>query len=394
MCIIVCQKVGNSNFLLLLKQHIIFIEGFLMEIKKALFILLIIVSLFFLFSTLIKQKTTSLEESPLDKYFLNNSYLKDNLEDFYKVFPKEIPVSYESHTENNEHLHHALDKIRANMATPSDKDIHILDQAVIALVKDHQISRDDKINGLWSLVKEMGISSTKGIYLLDYLAALSPIELVDELIAAYSALIETDVKIKIMDLLYESLSIANPSVQTEEQLRFIAEKTEAVKIFLYDEITKGHNDQVFHNAIMSYSKIASPEETRAIIDSLMARDNHLDRSEFISVLAESALSTPESQDEILFSMIDAARYDSFDEKSKEAFDSTMIDAINGTDGAILTDTSRLYMSDYLASREPNPSESGSFVTDYYLWIKAMSHLRSNDSNGYIEEYLFLSLIHI
>ncbi|MCO7201879.1 hypothetical protein [Pseudoalteromonas sp. OANN1] len=58
---------------------------------------------------------------------------------------------------------------------------------LIELLKDPNISRKDKISILWNMVQQLGVESEQGLYVLEYMSTLAPIELSNELISLFES---------------------------------------------------------------------------------------------------------------------------------------------------------------------------------------------------------------
>ncbi|QUI61401.1 hypothetical protein GSF04_02385 [Pseudoalteromonas sp. A22] len=58
---------------------------------------------------------------------------------------------------------------------------------LIELLKDPNISRKDKISILWNMVQQLGVESEQGLYVLEYMSTLAPIELSNELILLFES---------------------------------------------------------------------------------------------------------------------------------------------------------------------------------------------------------------
>ncbi|WP_255228949.1 hypothetical protein [Pseudoalteromonas sp. HM-SA03] len=58
---------------------------------------------------------------------------------------------------------------------------------LIELLKDPNISRKDKISILWNMTQQLGVESEQGLYVLEYMSTLAPIELSNELISLFES---------------------------------------------------------------------------------------------------------------------------------------------------------------------------------------------------------------
>jgi len=325
--------------------------------------------------------------------YLSATELPKKLSDFYQV---EAFKEKNSHTSS---LKEKNDKSRLNETYQALEEIKKLlqdevsiiqiDKKIISLLEDNTITRNKKIDGLWDLVLSFGISSEKGIYLLDYLSTLLPIELTDELISNYYSISDINTKMKLMDVLYTSLDIANPEVQNEEQLNYIASQYLIIQDFIYEQLSNTSNNDVFTTALSLYTKVASPEQTQEVITSVLNGsygDKNINKEQALNLMTESALSTYESQNYTLPSIISSLETEIVNDDVKKSFSQNIINAINA---GIISDENKEQLSYYLKNQEPElyiskdiPIEN---MEEYYNWAKAITNLNSNTHTEIIQK---------
>ena len=151
--------------------------------------------------------------------------------------------------------------------------IHMLDNAIHSLLANENISRVDKINGLWLMLDDIGFKSEKSEYLLDALSTLLPIELTDQFIDTYRDVDNLNVKIKLINILTTSIGIANPRMQNTERLNFISEKIEEIQSFLKEDILHEQDPRLLSEGIHAYAEISDIEDVQELIDYLENNPN-------------------------------------------------------------------------------------------------------------------------
>ena len=241
------------------------------------------------------------------------------------------------------------------------------------------ISRQDKIEGIWGILNEIGFTSEKSQYLLDSLATLLPIELTDELIELYSTLDNSNIKLKIIDILAKSVDIANPKLE-ESRLNFIIKKIGNIELFLEKSILVETNKDIRINALSAYSNIADIEDTQALISQIEESGDRdlLNEREFVPILTQTAISTEETQEEMLPSIVEKMSDPTVDSQERERFNQTILDTINAN---ALTESSKSELATYLKAQEPKLKTDRVLSTDtiskYYSWAEANSKIEEN-----------------
>lgn len=261
--------------------------------------------------------------------------------------------------------------------------IEVLDKAMNALLMDKNTSRIDKINGLWALLNEIGFKAKeKSLYLLQSLATLLPVELTDKLISVYKESSDSDIKIELINMLSDNLDIANPEVQDKESLAFIIEKTKDIQTFLKENILNETDTRMASEALHAFSKVSETEDVQELIMTLeqMGNKAQLDKVELNNILTEAALSTEETQKDILPSMLNTMQNNTtLNSQEKENFNQMMISSINA---GVLTEEMQGEVSTYLANQEPVVAKTKEVTSDtlfkYYNWAEASSKIQNNN----------------
>lgn len=141
--------------------------------------------------------------------------------------------------------------------------------------------------------------------------------------------------------------------------------------------------------------IASTEQVQDIISLITngGSESKISDQELISTLTEVAISTKESQENILPNILDSIEKDSFNKNKKKAFYETILSALNSDmPDNILTEDLRDALSDYLTKQEPKlnilediPIEN---LENYYSWVNAISKVKNIDTTQYLRNTLF------
>jgi len=358
------------------------------KLISAIAFMLFLTLLLFLFSNSSEEVKSTISSESI---FVSTDDLKENLDDFYKVEPKVVSIMIDVNKTKSLEKITKLNDINSLMKYfTGESSFADLDKAMVDFLKDNTISRIDKINGLWRMVEKFDLSSNRGLYVLDYLATLLPLELTDNLIEAYDEQKDAKVQAKLMDIIHSSLSIANPEVQDKEKLDFIISKYKDVQSFFHEKTMNSVDGKISMDALDYYVKIIPPEEAFEIFESLkndelQAKD--LNKGELLSLMTETALSTDESQETLFSEILDSAKDSSLNKSEKSAFNQTVIEALNND---VLTENSREKLKPYMDDIEPSfSSETMKIDTseNYYSWVNAKAKVEGVETNEYLENFV-------
>ncbi|MEJ6475410.1 hypothetical protein [Pseudoalteromonas piscicida] len=156
--------------------------------------------------------------------FISQSELVTTLPDFY-----DMDVKLKKDIDNTISLQaDALSlKLKSVFGTKAMLDF---EAELIELLKDPNISRKDKISLLWNMVLQLGVESKQGLYVLEYLSSLAPIELSNELISLFETASEPS-KFGLLNVL-ETILLVNG-----DEAKVSATHLSAVKQQLLDAIS-------------------------------------------------------------------------------------------------------------------------------------------------------------
>jgi len=345
--------------------------------KQKLFLLFVsIILVVYLFLTLKSRKhdvRVTNNSIMQDKKFIAASEIINNDKNFYNI---SIEKDVSKINKNTQGKNKYFTKIR-QILTMKHTDIPKLDKMMVGLLMDKNIKRIDKINGLWFILNEIGFSSDKSEYVLDVLGTLLPIELTDELIDTYQIHKNHSMKKKIIAILANNLSIANPEVQDEERLSFIIEKMQDIQSFIKDKVLSDSNPEILFEGLQAYASISDPEDVYELVTSLKNNNIQISESEFMAVLTEVALGTAESQENMLPDMLNNINNNQVG--GKESFDQMMIESLNA---GVLTEDTQKEIAIYLSKQEPtlSPNKKGSEenIVKYFEWAEASSKIKNNN----------------
>ena len=306
-----------------------------------------------------------------DPHFYDISTQKDAIKD---VTPKKTKA-----TNTTEKYLQDIQKI----VMQKSPDIYKLDEVMNNFLMNKNIPRIDKINGLWSILKEIGFSSQRSEYLLDALATLLPIELTDDLIAVYKENHTPNIKIKLIMMLADNTTIVNPEVQNEERLNFIIDKIVTTQEFLKENVLQNEsNSLIASEALHAYANISDAQDVQELMTSINegTTKSSLKKEELSSILTEVSVSTSNTQKEILLPMLESMQTDkTIKKQQKKDFTRTIIQTLNA--GA-LTPEIQAEVSNYLKKQEPKllskTKLSTTDISQYYDWAKANSKIKNNN----------------
>ncbi len=287
-------------------------------------------------------------------------------------------ASPENHPENNiVSLISNIEKL-LSIGHPSEE----LDQALVEFLENSDISRSDKIYPLWNLIIRTGLDTENGNYLLEYIEALQPIELTEDIIVHFNSGVSEQTQGLLIDILYASTGIANPELQTEEQLTFIATRFELVQNFLEEQIYTSENHDIFKKAFMLYPSIVPTDQAVALITDIFNNKSHkklnLSEDEMISLSAQVAFSTNEAQIELLPELLESFSSGTNSVESQSLFNdmlySALLDSSGDPSDSFLADEIKPEISSYIKVQEPSLSSEFPVtfedLSKYYAWAQA------------------------
>ena len=329
-------------------------------------------------------ETSEISRVQIDKQrVLNSTEIADADANFYNISVKkdDNKSSIEDTQDSLASIYFQQIKKLILMKNLSLKD---LDKVMSALLMDENVSRDEKIDGLWNLLNEIGFTSAKSEYLLDSLSTMMPIELTDKIFAIYEKLDNQKIKIKLIHMLTDNLNIANPDKQTKSESDFIIQKSMDIQSFFKDHILNNQDKTMFKEYLQAYIDISDERDTQDMLTRLKDSSSNLPINdvEFTDILVQTSLSTSEAQQEILPSILEDMQNASPEQQGqKEEFNKALLE---GIDAGVLDEKSQEAVAQYIKKQEPELTPNSSINTDdisnYYQWAKANMKITSNETD--------------
>jgi len=329
-------------------------------------------------------ETSEISKVQMDKQSVHNSTeIADSDVDFYNISVKKDDNKSSIEDTQDSLASIYFQQIRKLMLE-KDPSLKYLDKVMSALLMDENVSRDEKIYGLWNLLNEIGFTSAKSEYLLDSLSTMMPIELTDKIFAIYEKLDNQKIKIKLIHMLADNLNIANPDKQTKSESDFIIQKSIDIQKFFKEHIVNNQDKTMFKEYLQAYIDISDERDTQDMLAKLKEDSSTLpiNEVEFTDILVESSLSTSEAQEEMLPSMLENMQNVSPEqENQKQAFNKVLLESI---DAGVLDEKSQETVAEYLKNEEPNLTPSSTInssdISNYYQWAKASTKISSNGTD--------------
>lgn len=248
-----------------------------------------------------------------------------------------------------------LEKINNLIKTFDEKRDNVeLDNLIVKFIKDKNISRENKINTLWLVFKEVDtLKNSAKLYCLDYLSVLNPVELTDNLINEYKKQDNEKIKNNILNILVDSIFIANPNIQNKEQLDFIANKEKKVHDLVYSQILKKQESEKLPELLILYSNISSTQEVKSIVMSIIDKKDgkKIYDEKLISALSQIAITMDKSQSEMLLMVIKLVNNNAENPKLKKAFDDSILEVMSSDIGnSVLSENSNKILFNYFKNK--------------------------------------------
>jgi len=317
-----------------------------------------------------------------DKHYISTDQLSKQLDDYFDVSTtselKQISQTTPAKISPWEAKVAALKKLLENIE--SNQDTTAIDNKIIEFLEDESIPRPDKIYALWNLASQFQLGTDKGIYLLDYLETLRPIELTKEFIDTFSSGIANPGKIRLLRLLHSSLLIANLAKQTPEQLQFIVEQSEAIQKFFTTQVASIEDKEVFREALMLYPSVVPAEEAASVIREISStHSDKISEQDIMALSLQVAFASDETQAKFLPPLLDSLQQPQNDSPklAEQDFFNEQLYSILKDENAItfVSDKVRPQLVDYLNKQEPKLSfEDASVpfevISNYNNWVNA------------------------
>ncbi|NOT85779.1 MAG: hypothetical protein HOP02_13595 [Methylococcaceae bacterium] len=288
-----------------------------------------------------------------------------------------------------------INDIQNILNSTNQKNIEELDRAVSSLLQDKKIPRSDKISGLLNLVKEFGVDSEKGRYLLDALGSLRPIEIADNLIRLFNTPNALDgTKNQIMTILADSYGI-DPTKFSLETAKLIAQQSIGIQDFFTQQIQNPTNGDVYRQAIKLYPSVSSETELALLNDSLIKHQDLIPIQESLSIRLDSSIVNAGVQKNLLPELLDNVQQGVFGADVKQEFNNRLYTALNAPNAEkIIADRVKPQLEAYIREQEPplNIADADfNGIHNYSSWVEAYAKSANNgDKSAFIANYLAAS----
>ena len=224
---------------------------------------------------------------------LSKEELIEQITDYYDVrSDKPIPHNEQEGVDNDVSVRLFVDEannsIRDGWENGVFSEIDLLTQRFLS---SPESSRAEKIYALWSVVSN-AITDFQYRYFVDALISLSPVELADEIIDAYRSTTSITRKIGLLRLMGSFPDVANPSVQTEQQLQYVGDQMAKVRGVFEEEIRANDNELILEEIVHMYPNFAPEKAAVSLLQDLFGREDLvLGQEEKFSAMIELADST-------------------------------------------------------------------------------------------------------
>lgn len=233
--------------------------------NQVLILIMIAIALFYYYNShyLTNEITESTSDHPSTSTKITTS------DDIIKQIPDYFNVDQSLRISNKTEVERLKTALNATLQS-TVPDIKKLDDIIMQIMSSDKLSRQDRINILWSIANTTEYSNDiRGRYIFDNLFHLKPIELTDSLIQAYSIITDKNNKLSIANILQNSISILDKMKQTKEQQLFINNQSIKIQDFLYQQAINEQDSDVQAVLLNLYISISDQEKLTPILSSLL-----------------------------------------------------------------------------------------------------------------------------
>lgn len=150
------------------------------------------------------------------------------------------------------------------------EEIHEIDSSLNSFLRDNSISRAQKVASLFKVIQETEEWGPKKGYLLDTLAELRPIEIIDQLQAEYQQCVSDECRGAFVDILSKTsqLDETGQGHLSKEQIDFIRGKQADIESLLKSQVTEQLNRNEVDTAMALVSKDSGVLSPKTIVNML------------------------------------------------------------------------------------------------------------------------------
>lgn len=170
-----------------------------------------------------------------------------------------------------------LERKLTNIMSESTIDLKNLDNVTRNYILDKDVSRENKINILWSLLLEYQANLLKFDYLADVLSELEPIEKAEEIIGVFNKTDDFHLKYKLLNLLIGSMTIDNKNNNHVDN----------INSFLINLLQNTHDEELLRTLVVNYPESIMDENTYLIMLARLNEQKNMNPQNFKKIVINS-----------------------------------------------------------------------------------------------------------
>lgn len=314
------------------------------------------------------------------------------------------PNSFIQHTVNRTgstaNLSHSDTKKEDNSSDYVKKLLSVKDKKLDALVfnflNDKNILRSEKIKILLNVLEISRFDSNQGLYFIDVLGSLKPIEVADKLIKIFQFThLSIDAKNAILRVLAHSYGL-DPAHLPPNTAKLIAQKSILIQDFFNQQIQNPNNKEVFKQAIQLYPSVSSTKEVALLNNALIKNQGLISIPEALTIRLDSALATQTIQQNDLPQLLNSVKNTPFNQDIKQEFNARLFSYLKDAEAAIVVqDAVQPIIVEYIKNQQPildiNHADFNT-LSNYFNWLQSYATMSSNqvNKNIFISDYAIKS----
>jgi hypothetical protein len=271
-----------------------------------------------------------------------------------------------------------------------------LDILVFDFLNNKNISRPEKIKILLNVLEVSGFDSNQGLYFIDVLGSLKPIEVADKLIKIFQFTnLSVNAKNAILRVLADSYGL-DPAHLPLNIAKLIAQKSILIQDFFKQQIQNPSNKEVFKQAIQLYPSVSSAKEVALLNNALIKNQGLISIPEALTIRLDSALATQTMQQNNLPQLLNSVKNTPFNQDIKQEFNARLFSYLKDAEAAIVVqDAVQPSIAEYIKNQQPildiNHADFNT-LSNYFNWLQSYATMSSNqvNKNIFISDYAIKS----
>jgi hypothetical protein len=271
-----------------------------------------------------------------------------------------------------------------------------LDILVFDFLNNKNISRPEKIKILLNVLEVSGFDSNQGLYFIDVLGSLKPIEVADKLIKIFQFTnLSVNAKNAILRVLANSYGL-DPAHLPLNIAKLIAQKSILIQDFFKQQIQNPSNKEVFKQAIQLYPFVSSAKEIALLNNALIKNQGLISIPEALTIRLDSALATQTMQQNNLPQLLNSVKNTPFKQDIKQEFNARLFSYLKDAEAAIVVqDAVQSSIAEYIKNQQPildiNHADFNT-LSNYFNWLQSYATMSSNqvNKNIFISDYAIKS----